>query len=215
MGREVVCVARFDGQSRSGKALLETAEIIFRSKTRGQPPVRIPFAGIKKLSATGGTLTVRWTGGEAAFALGKDAAAWAQKIKNPPSRIDKLGVKPGMKVAVVGTIEPAVQAEIAGRAVLRAGKPRGGQDLADLVFLAVDSKADLNKLPALAKVIAPAGAIWVVRRKGKQAPVSEAESMAAGKAAGLVDTKVVAFSDTHTAERYVIPVSRRGQQISG
>jgi hypothetical protein len=207
MGREVVCVARFDGRSRSGKALLETAEIIFRGKEKGVSPVRIPFAGIKKLSAEGGTLTIRWTGGEAAFPLGKDAEAWAKRIKNPPSRIDKLGVKPGMKVAVVGAIEPAVQQEIAGRAELRAGKPRGGEDL---VLLAVDAKADLKQLAALSKAIDPAGAIWVVRRKGKDAPVSEAESMAAGKAAGLVDTKVVAFSDSHTAERYVIPVARRG-----
>ena len=33
--------------------------------------------------------------------------------------------------------------------------------------------------------------------------------MAAGKAAGLVDVKVVAFSATHTAEKFVIPVAKR------
>ena len=33
--------------------------------------------------------------------------------------------------------------------------------------------------------------------------------MAAGKAAGLVDVKVVKFSETHTAEKFVIPVARR------
>lgn len=33
--------------------------------------------------------------------------------------------------------------------------------------------------------------------------------MAAGKAAGLVDVKVVSFSATHTAETFVIPVSAR------
>ena len=31
--------------------------------------------------------------------------------------------------------------------------------------------------------------------------------MAAGKAAGLVDVKVVGFSPTHTAEKFVIPVA--------
>jgi hypothetical protein len=40
--------------------------------------------------------------------------------------------------------------------------------------------------------------------------VSEKASMAAGKAAGLVDVKVCAFSETHTAEKYVIPRSSRG-----
>ncbi len=33
--------------------------------------------------------------------------------------------------------------------------------------------------------------------------------MAAGKRAGLVDVKVVSFSDTHTAEKFVIPVAKR------
>ena len=54
----------------------------------------------------------------------------------------------------------------------------------------------------------PAGAAWVVRRKGDPV-VSERASMAAGKKAGLVDVKVVSFSDTHTAEKYVIPVGKR------
>ena len=205
MGREVECRARIDGASRAGKALLETAEIMFRG-AKGSKPVRIPFASIKNVSVTDGELTVGWTGGEAAFSLGAEAAAWERKIKHPLSRIDKLGVKPGMKVAVVGAIDREVRAELDGRAEVRAGRPRGGEQL---VLLAVEQKADLKQLAALAGKIDPAGAIWVVRRKGKDAPVSEAESMAAGKAAGLVDTKVVAFSDTHTAERYVIPVARR------
>jgi hypothetical protein len=33
--------------------------------------------------------------------------------------------------------------------------------------------------------------------------------LAAGKQAGLVDVKVVSFSDTHTAEKFVIPVAKR------
>mgnify|MGYP006170174075 CR=1 FL=1 len=47
----------------------------------------------------------------------------------------------------------------------------------------------------------------------KAAPVNasvvEADVMAAGKAAGLVDVKVVRFSATHTAEKLVIPVTKR------
>ncbi len=33
--------------------------------------------------------------------------------------------------------------------------------------------------------------------------------MDAGKAAGLVDVKVVSFSPTHTAEKFVIPIAKR------
>jgi hypothetical protein len=47
-----------------------------------------------------------------------------------------------------------------------------------------------------------------VRPKGSKA-ITEAETMAAGKRAGLVDVKVVSFSETHTAEKFVIPVAAR------
>jgi hypothetical protein len=206
MGREAACTARIGGKAVTGKALLETKELLFRG---GGAPVRIPFTAIQAVEAAGGDLVVRHGGGEARFALGAaEAAKWMERIKNPPGRLDKLGVKAGARVAVVGPIEPAFVAEARGRAaaVTEGGQPGGGEDL---VFFAVEGKADLRRLRALAAAMQPAGALWVVRRKGAGAAVTEAESMAAGKAAGLVDTKVVAFSETHTAERYVIPVAAR------
>jgi hypothetical protein len=48
----------------------------------------------------------------------------------------------------------------------------------------------------------------VVRPKGRT-EITEDDVMKAGKAAGLVDVKVVRFSETHTAEKFVIPLSRR------
>ena len=39
--------------------------------------------------------------------------------------------------------------------------------------------------------------------------------MAAARAGGLVDTKVVAFSESHTALKFVIPVARRPQATGG
>jgi hypothetical protein len=50
--------------------------------------------------------------------------------------------------------------------------------------------------------------VWVIRPKGRP-DISERAVMAAGKAAGLVDVKVVSFSPTHTAEKFVIPVKAR------
>ena len=78
-----------------------------------------------------------------------------------------------------------------------------------MIFFAAEAPADLARLPALAARIQPAGAIWLVRAKGAGAPIAEAESMAAAKRAGLVDVKVVSYSSTHSAEKYVIPVARR------
>ena len=134
---------------------------------------------------------VTWSGGEASFPLGAEAETWAEKIRNPPGRLDKLGVKPGLVLAVVGPLEEAFVAEARARgADLRKGARAG--DGVDLLFFVVEARAGfLGRLAALSQALQPAGALWVVRRKGQGAPVTEAESMAAGKAAGLVDTKVV------------------------
>jgi len=69
--------------------------------------------------------------------------------------------------------------------------------------------ASLPPLEALAGRIRPAGAIWVVSRKGKAATLRDVEVMAAARTAGLVDNKVASFSPTHTSIRLVIPVARR------
>jgi hypothetical protein len=48
----------------------------------------------------------------------------------------------------------------------------------------------------------------VVYPKGVQT-IREIEVLDAGRTAGLKDTKVASFSPTHTALRFVIPVSAR------
>jgi len=80
------------------------------------------------------------------------------------------------------------------------------------VFLPADGRADLARLPGLKERIAPDGAIWVLRAKqaaGVGAAITELDVMAAGRAAGLVDVKVAAFSRTHSAAKLVIPVAQR------
>jgi hypothetical protein len=77
-----------------------------------------------------------------------------------------------------------------------------------VIFLAANRRDELGRLAALRGSLAPAGAVWVLRPKGDPA-ISEGDVMSAGKAAGLVDVKVVRFSSTHTAEKLVIPLARR------
>ena len=77
------------------------------------------------------------------------------------------------------------------------------------MFLAADDHEDLVALPALRERLRPNGAIWVVSRKGKAATLRDVEVMAAGKASGLVDNKVVSFDETRTSLRLVIPVALR------
>ncbi len=78
----------------------------------------------------------------------------------------------------------------------------------DQIFFGVNSEKDLQRFAALLPSVVPDGALWAIRRKGL-ADASEAATMAAGKAAGLVDVKVARFSETHTAEKFVRPVASR------
>jgi DUF3052 family protein len=123
----------------------------------------------------------------------------------PRSRIEKLGVKPGIRVMLVGLDDPDLAAELADRgATITARSP------ADVILYAAQTHAELARLPKLTSKLAADGAIWVIRPKGKHIKeITERDVMAAGKAAGLVDVKVVSYSDTHTAEKFVIPVADR------
>jgi hypothetical protein len=50
--------------------------------------------------------------------------------------------------------------------------------------------------------------LWVVYAKGRK-EMSELDVLNAGRKAGLKDVKVVGFSATHTALKFVIPVEKR------
>ena len=78
----------------------------------------------------------------------------------------------------------------------------------DAIFFGATDASQLSGLSRLKRSLKPAGALWVIRPKGRK-EISEAAVMAAGKAAGFVDVKVVSFSPTHTAEKFVIPVKNR------
>ena len=200
MGREATCDLRVGARTARVKALLETTELI----VRGELAARFPFAKMKRVRAKDGKLTFDCNGESVALTLGKEADSWASKITNPKSRADKLGIKPGQRVALIGVTDDKLREEVAAKGARIV--PLGEE--IDLVFFGTNDKADLKRLKELAKSIAQNGAIWLLRPKGRD-DYKEADSMAAGKAAGLVDIKVVAFSETHSAEKYVIPVAKR------
>jgi hypothetical protein len=121
--------------------------------------------------------------------------------------LDKLGIRPGMRVAIIDIDDPDIRPLIAERTTeLTEGWPEPDTDV---VLLGADDVPALAPLEALAGRIRPAGAIWVVSRKGKEATIRDVQVIDAAKAAGLVDNKVASFSAAHTALRLVIPVARR------
>jgi hypothetical protein len=202
LGQEAICTVTVGRRRVEGKALLETNEIIFRS-----PDLRlkIPFASIKKLDATNGKLAVTHADGVASFALGAAAAKWADKIRNPKSLLDKLGVKPEHRVVVIGVHDAGFLADLKARVPKIATRP--GRD-ADVIMFGAESVDELARLGVLRGAIKPNGMIWTVTPKGKGG-IKDTDVMAAGKSAGLVDVKVAAFSATHSAAKFVIPKAQR------
>lgn len=207
MGADLVCAARFKGNTTTGKAKLEADTLEFRG-----PDVRlsIPFKRITKIAARAGVLAVDFPDGLLSLALGDAAEKWALKIRHPPSRFDKLGVKKAWRVSALGLedvdVDGAFLDELEGVvAQLSIGRVLAASDA---IFFGATSQTQLTRLATLKRSLKPNGALWVIRPKGRP-EISERAVMAAGKAAGLVDVKVVSFSPTHTAEKFVIPVRQR------
>ena len=202
MGLEATCVMRLGRRRANGKALLETDHLLLRLPDER---VKIAFSDIERLEAKDGRLAITHRQGNVTLYLGAAAAKWIDKIKNPRSLMDKLGVKQGMNVTVDGVDDAAFLVELAAR-TQRASRPVGA---VDIVFFGTENPAALVRLANFKRMLASDGAIWVVHRKGKDATVKDTDVFAAAKQVGLVDNKVVAFSATLTAERLVIPLKDR------
>ena len=120
--------------------------------------------------------------------------------------LDKLGVKPEHRAALLNLDDPDFLFQVMGRAAqVYVNRRRVGLDL---IFLGVERRSDLRRLKAQKSFIAPDGAVWVVWPKGSQA-VNENDVRDAALDAGLVDVKVVSFSPTLSALKLVIRLKER------
>src|SRR5579863_1758207 len=112
-------------------------------------------------------------------ASGTQAAKWADKIKNPKSLVDKLGVKAGMRASVVAIGDDDFLKDLHSRTSdITIGKPAKDSDL---IFFGAESNDALEKLPGLSRSLKPNGAIWVVYPKG-QKNITESSVFAAESA---------------------------------
>jgi hypothetical protein len=172
----------------------------------GELKLDVPFKTMKKVLARDGVLSMVHAGKTLALALGKPADKWVDKILHPPTRLAKIGVRPEWRAAIIGPVENDFVDELrAAVSTLSIGR---ALPQADAIFVGVSHPADFERVSAAKSSIKPAGAVWLIRPKGS-AEVTESAVMAAGKAAGLVDVKVVGFSATHSAMKFVIPVKNR------
>jgi hypothetical protein len=206
MGNEATCKAHFGKKQATGKALLETAELLFRP-CDGSPTLKIPFSTIKTAKASGGELCLQTPSGPVIFELGPTAERWCHKILHPKTRAEKLGVKPDIHVSLLGHFDPDFIRELrAATKNIREGKLDA---TSDLIFLSVNSSKDLASAGYKAeKAMTGATALWIVYPKG-QKEITEVDVLSTGRKAGLKDVKVVGFSPTHTALKFVVPLAKR------
>jgi hypothetical protein len=120
---------------------------------------------------------------------------------SPRSLPDKLGIKPGSKVAVLGGPDGLIE----GSRWLVAGT--------DLLVAFFTERQMLEKRwPALTPKMAPAGAIWVAwPKKASGVPTDLSDNVVREVVlpTGWVDTKVCAIDDTWSGLKCVLRVKLR------
>jgi hypothetical protein len=115
--------------------------------------------------------------------------------------IDKLNIKEGARVLLLGMNDAALLEDLHARTPnCSAGRRKTG---CNVILLTVESVATLRRIEPCRAMLAPAGGLWVIYPRGRK-DITEAQVMAAGLATGMVDNKVISFSITHTALRFVI-----------
>jgi hypothetical protein len=192
MGKEAQVHAVLAGGEDEGRLRYEPPKLIFRGRARRA----FDADALKGVRTDGGDLVLA---DGSRFRLGEKAAAsWAEAIANPRGRLDKLGVKPGRRIAALNLNDAEFAAELEARV-----GPERFEDELDLVFCEADSLSELAAVRDLIPRLGPRGAIWVVSRKGPSAGVKDVDVFGVLRPLGLVDTKVCAFSASHTALRFV------------
>jgi len=209
MGYETKCRARVDDRSGTireaqSTVLLETDELIVRGDAR----VRIPRASIERVTARAGVVTITSPAAIVSLSLDeKSAAAWRKRLEEPPKRlIDKLDVKPDMKVWLYRITDETLSSQLAERTA-NIARGTSASDC-DVAFVGVDTPAQLDRIERALGAITERGAIWVVHPKGPSG-VADTAIFGKAKALGLTYTKVARVSETHTAEKLVRPLASR------
>jgi len=203
MGKELQGAVRVGRQRHQGKILLETNELIFRGTDYR---LKIIFNEIRDVQAKNGQLRIATNDDVLTFEVGTAAEKWREKILHPKTRVQKLGVKEGTKVRLLGEFPSDFVNELkaASAEILEAD----GLANAEHNFIAVEGKSSLAAVAKHAKKLKDAEALWVLYEKGKK-DLTENDVIAAGRKAGLKDVKVVGFSSTRTALKFVLPLEKR------
>jgi hypothetical protein len=209
MGKEFSCTVRIDGVAAPGKLHLDSHAL----RIAGSRRLTVALSDVTRAAVLDDTLRLKAKGMLIELDLGASRAqTWRAAIVSPKTLLEKLGVRPAERVYVKDLSEDGFVRDLAHTVTTPpSGVLRGTFDVA---FLGI---ADPSALNAVGRVIAhliPAGALWIVYPKGKASPVPDAAVRAAAREHGLYDAKVVAFSATHTATKWMFPLAARAALLT-
>jgi hypothetical protein len=120
--------------------------------------------------------------------------------------LDKLGVKPGFRVAVLGLDDPGFVRLLGTRTPdVYVGRRRVGLDQ---MFVRFDRREDLRRLGGHKEFIERDGAVWALWPKGSKA-INENDVRDVALDIGLVDVKVVSFSPELSALKLIYRLEDR------
>lgn len=124
--------------------------------------------------------------------------------------VDKLGIKPAMRVRVEGPVPQELLERVGAVEDVEVVAP-DHEEPVHVALVRVSTLSDAKPLLArLRKAIVPAGAIWVLTaRKGSPDYIKQEALIPLGKAVGLVDNKIARIDDATSAIRFVIPLAQR------
>jgi hypothetical protein len=202
MGLEASCIAAIDGTERSGKAQLESTELV----VPGRPKIRIPLETVAAATLRGPRLRVRTHDGKELVLAFDDedvAKKWHEKLLAPPkSRLEILGVEKDSNVLLLGDFSASVRDELtAALTTPPATRPIGARRY-DIVIVLLREPREIARLRSAGERTAEKGALWAVWPKGRP-DLKHEDVVAAAIELGLAQTKSMAFDATLTALRFV------------
>jgi hypothetical protein len=130
----------------------------------------------------------------------------AERDYSHRSTVDKLGIKPGSRVAFAAAPVP-IDPDLRAQALDRAGRTEAaGDEPVDVALIGADASTDVTAtLRQWRARIDQAGGIWLLTpKRGQPGYVDQTLLILAGPDAGVVDNKICSVSDTVSAMRFVI-----------
>ncbi len=127
----------------------------------------------------------------------------AERDYSHRSAVQKLGVRPGDRVEVVGDVGPGLRRdvkEVAGRGLVRSGELDGA-------IVMVESLDDAESVfDAYRPRLRPDGYLWLITwKRGHDAYINQMHLVPGAKKRALIDNKTCSIDDERSGIRFVVP----------